>query len=135
VVKRPNLAAQALQLENAHPIAGTGPEFVLSWEGAELGMNEEDDMSTFADEISNQIDAGRQTVERSLGELREMDIKKVPPVAFVAAGLFVVTGIGLVGWMLYRNRRRRTLVERLQDALPNRVRELPSRVKKVRSIG
>ena len=40
-------------------------------------MNEEDEMSSFADEISNQIDAGRQTIERSLGELREMDIKKV----------------------------------------------------------
>lgn len=92
-------------------------------------------MSTFADEISHQIDAGRQTIERSLGELREMDIKKVPPVAYVAAGLFVVTGIGLVGWMVYRSRRRRSLVQRLQDSLPDTVRELPSRVRKVRSIG
>ena len=98
-------------------------------------MNEEDDMSSFADEISNQIDAGRQTIERSIGELREMDIKKVPPAAYVAAGLFVVTGIGLVGWMMYRNRRRRTLMQRLQEALPDTVRELPSRVKRVRSIG
>jgi hypothetical protein len=98
-------------------------------------MNEEDDMSTFADEISNQIDAGRQTIERSLSDLRDMDMKQVPPVAYAAAGLFVVAGIGLVGWMVYRNRRRRTLVQRLQDALPDTVRELPSRVKRVRTTG
>jgi len=98
-------------------------------------MNEEDDMSTFADEISNQIDAGRQTIERSIGELREMDIKKVPPAAYVAAGLFVVTRIALVGWMMYRNRRRRPLMQHLQDALHDAVRELPSRHESVRSTG
>ena len=96
-------------------------------------MNEEADMSTLANEISNQVAAGRETIERSLGEIKEFDVRRVPPGAFVAAGMVGVLALGVVGWMIYRRSRRRTLVERLQEALPDTVRELPTRVRKVRS--
>ena len=90
-------------------------------------------MGTIADDISNQIAAGRQTIERSLGEVKDFDVRRVPPGAFVAAGVAGVLALGVVGWMIYRRSRRRTLVQRLQDALPDKVRELPTRVRKVRS--
>jgi len=95
-------------------------------------------MSTIAEEINSQIDAGRESVERTLGELRKMDVRSLPPAAYVAAGL-VFTGVAIgVGWLVYRSRRRRTLVQRLQEALPNTVRDLPaevrSQVKRVRAL-
>jgi hypothetical protein len=96
-------------------------------------MHEEADMSTIADEISTQIAAGRKTIERSLDDMKEIDVRQVPPAAYVAAGLVGVLALGVVGWMFYRSRRRRTLVERFQGAIPDKVRELPDRVRKARS--
>lgn len=93
-------------------------------------MNE---MSTLTDEISSQIAAGRKTIERSLDEMKEFDVRQVPPAAYVAAGLVGVLALGVVGWMIYRSRSRRTLVERFQDAIPDKVRELPTRVRKART--
>lgn len=63
----------------------------------------------------------------------EADVRRVPPTGYVAAGMVGLIGLGILGWMIYRGVRRRTLVERLQDALPDRVRKLPARMKKVRS--
>lgn len=97
-------------------------------------MNEEADMSTFADQISNQVAAGRETIEKSLGDVRDFDVRRVPPGAYVAAGMVGLLAFGVVGWMIYRRSRRRTLVQRLQDALPDTVRELPTRVRKSRSV-
>lgn len=91
-------------------------------------------MNTFADEIGSQVAAGRETIERSLGEIEDFDVRRVPPGALVAAGVAGVLALGVVGWMIYRRTRRRTLVQRLQDALPDKVRELPTRVKKARSV-
>jgi hypothetical protein len=34
-----------------------------------------------------------------------------------------------VGWIIYRRSRRRTLIERLQDAIPEAVRDLPDQVR------
>ena len=90
-------------------------------------------MNVIGDEISNQIEAGRKTIVRSLDDMREIDVRQVPPAAYVAAGMIGVLAIGVVGWMFYRSRRRRTLVERFQEAIPDKVRELPDRVRKVRS--
>jgi hypothetical protein len=96
-------------------------------------MHEEADMSTIGDEISNQIEAGRKTIVRSLDDMKEIDVRDVPPAVYVAAGMVGVLAIGVVGWMFYRSRRRRTLVERFQEAIPDKVRELPDRVRRVRS--
>ena len=82
-------------------------------------------MNTLSNDIQNQVKAGRQTVEKSLGEIKQVDVRQLPPVAFLAAGLAVAALAVGVGWVVYRSRRRRTLVQRLQDALPEGVRELP----------
>lgn len=87
---------------------------------------ETDDMGTLAeDDINERINAGRQAIEMSREE--EMDdpyARRVPP-GVVAAGVGVaLVGLGLIGWMVYRSRRRRTLVQQIQAALPDRLREL-----------
>jgi hypothetical protein len=82
-------------------------------------------MSTMADDdINRRIDAGQRTIEMAREDTDEIEARRVPtPV--VAAGIGVaLVGIGLIGWMLYRSRRRRTLLEQLQSALPERVSEL-----------
>jgi hypothetical protein len=68
-----------------------------------------------------------------MDENKDEEVGRVPPAAYVAAGMVGLLGLGVVGWMVYRSRRRLSLVRRLRDALPNRVRELPARVKKARS--
>ncbi|HSS61200.1 MAG TPA: hypothetical protein VLK30_07075 [Candidatus Limnocylindrales bacterium] len=76
--------------------------------------------------IGDQIAAGRKTIERSLGEVREMEMPDIPPPVLVAAGVAAgIMAFGVVGWLIFRRRRRQTLVQRLQDALPDTVRELP----------
>jgi hypothetical protein len=97
-------------------------------------MKQEADMSSLADQISNQVAAGQKTIEKSFGEVRDFDVRRVPPGAYVAAGMVGVLALGVVGWMIYRRSRRRTLVQRLQEALPDTVRELPDRVRKARSV-
>jgi hypothetical protein len=87
-------------------------------------------MSTLTGQINEQIGAGRKTIEHSFGEMKEMDIRKVPQPALVTAGIVTaVVAVGIVGWMVYRNRRRRTLVQRLQRAIPDSVRDLPQEVR------
>jgi type VI protein secretion system component VasF len=98
-------------------------------------MNEEAEMRALASDISSQIAAGRETIERSLEEeTQELEAGRIPPAGYVAAGMVGLLALGVVGWMFYRSRRRRTLVQRLQDALPDTVRQLPTRVRKARSI-
>jgi len=129
-MKRSNLAAQAPQLENADGIAGTGFDFVLLWRENEFRMTEEADMSTLADDINKQINAGRKSMERSLDDLTDMEMPKLPPAGLVAAELeTAVVAVGIVGWLVYRSRRRRTIMQRLQDALPDSVRDLPQGVR------
>ncbi len=94
-------------------------------------------MNTLADEINSQIGAGRDTIRRSLRE-GQMTVGRMPRAGWVAVGLFAC-GIGLaVGWMVHRSRRRRTLVQRLHDVLPEGVRDLPgglrAQAKKVRAV-
>ena len=91
-------------------------------------------MGTIADEMSSQVAAGKETIDRSLSDVKDFDVRRVPPGAFLAAGMVGVLAFGVVGWMIYRSRRRQTLVQRLQEALPDKVRELPTRVRKVRSV-
>ncbi len=82
-------------------------------------------MRTLADEFNSQIKAGRQTIEKSLPDMRQIDVRKVAPAGYVVAGVVVAAVVVGLGWMVYRSRRRRTLVQRLQDALPEGVRDLP----------
>lgn len=81
-------------------------------------------MSTMPeDDINARIQAGRQAIEMARDE-DEMEPRRVPP-AIVAAGVgAAIVGLGLIGWMIYRSRRRRTLIEQLQATLPGRVSDL-----------
>lgn len=72
-------------------------------------------------------------MERSSDDMEDLDVRRVPPGAFIAAGMVGVLAVGVVGWMIYRSRGRRTLVQRLRDALPDKIRVLPKRVRKARS--
>jgi hypothetical protein len=81
----------------------------------------------FADEINSQINAGRETIQRSLEDAqKQVSIDRVPRAAMYATGFAVFAlAVGVGGWMIYRRSRRRTLVQRLQEALPDSVREMP----------
>ena len=82
-------------------------------------------MNTLADDIQGQINAGRQTIQRSLDGVKEMEMPEVPPAVVAAGVVAAVVGVGIIGWLLLRSRRRQTIVQRLQEAIPDRVRELP----------
>jgi hypothetical protein len=89
-------------------------------------VNQEEDMNTLTD-VQGQINAGRQAIERSLDDMKEMELPEVPPAVVAAGVVAAVVGLGIIGWMVFR-RRRRTIVQRLQDAIPGPVRDLPTEV-------
>ena len=82
-------------------------------------------MNTLSDDIQGQINAGRRTIERSLDDMRAMEMPEVPPAVVAAGVVAAVVGLGIIGWMLFRGQRRRTIVQRLQDAIPAQVKDLP----------
>ena len=82
-------------------------------------------MSTIADQINNQVNAGRRVIKGSLEDVPGLDGSSVPRQAYVAAGFVIVAAAVGVGWMVYRSRRRRSLIDRLQGALPDSVKDLP----------
>ncbi len=63
-------------------------------------------------------------------DVNEIEMPKLPPAGLVAAGLVgAVVAVGIVGWLIFRNRRRHPMVQRLQDAVPESVREIPEGVR------
>jgi hypothetical protein len=91
-------------------------------------VNEEEDMNTLTDGIQAQINAGRRTIERSLDDVKDMEMPEVPPAVIAAGVVAAVVGLGIIGWMVFRSRRGRTIAQRLQDAIPGPVRDLPTGV-------
>ncbi|HET9781047.1 MAG TPA: hypothetical protein VFR33_04640 [Candidatus Dormibacteraeota bacterium] len=91
-----------------------------------MEANQEEHMSTI--DIQDQIDAGRKTIERSLDDVRNMEMPEVPPAVIAAGVVAAVVAVGVIGWLVFRNRQRRTLIQRLQDAIPGSVRGLPAEV-------
>jgi hypothetical protein len=69
-------------------------------------------------EINDKIDAGRKTMDEAEDDLDTVETRQMPsaPVMF-GIGMAIV-GLGVLGWMIYRSRRRRTLVQQLRAALP-----------------
>jgi hypothetical protein len=86
-------------------------------------------MSTIADEIRSQVKVRQKTIERSIADVHsQIDREAMTRVGMIVTGV-VALGVAVgVGWMLYQRRRRRSLVERLQDVIPNSVRDLPDQV-------
>jgi hypothetical protein len=89
-------------------------------------MDKEKDMGTLADDdINDRINAGRQTIEMSREEMEDDPYGPRVPPGVIAAGVgMALVGLGVVAWMVYRSRRRRTLVQQIQAVLPERLREL-----------
>jgi cytochrome c-type biogenesis protein CcmH/NrfG len=87
---------------------------------------EEDMSSTFAGDIQGQIEAGRKTIERSLSDVREMEMPEIPPAVIAAGVVAAVVAVGVIGWMVFRSRQRRPLLQRVQEAIPGSVRDLPT---------
>ena len=84
-------------------------------------------MSSMADDINEQVNAGRKTVAMATEDAEEMEPRRVPT-AVIAAGVgAAVVGLGLLGWLIYRNRRKRNLVQQLQESLPGRITDLRAR--------
>lgn len=82
-------------------------------------------MNPISEDISSQISAGRRTIQRSLEDMPTMSMEQVPRPVLMATGVAVFVAAVGVGWMIYRSRRRRTLAERLHDALPESMGDLP----------
>jgi hypothetical protein len=60
------------------------------------------------------------TLQEKLDEIDRSSIEAIAPPAGVAAGGLLIAAIALgVGFVIYRRRRRRSLAERLQNALPD----------------
>jgi len=80
-------------------------------------------MSSLVDEINNQVKEGKKTIVRSMGEISDgvegLDASRVRLMVAGAAIAAAAVGVGVI---LYR-RRRRTLAERLQRALPETLRD------------
>jgi ABC-type proline/glycine betaine transport system permease subunit len=80
-------------------------------------------MSSLTDEISDQVNAGRKTILRSIDEARDaVDAMEMSHVRLVVAAVAVAAAAVGVGVIVYRRRRRRTLAHRLHDALPESLR-------------
>jgi hypothetical protein len=92
--------------------------------GEVLEANQEEHMSTI--DIQSQIEAGRKTMERSLDDGRGMEMPEVPPAVIAAGIVSAVVAVGVIGWLLFRSRQRRPLIQRLQAAIPGSVRDLPT---------
>ncbi len=82
-------------------------------------------MNTISDDITSQISAGRRTLQRSLEDVPKLSMEQVPRPVVMATGIAVFVAAVGIGWMVYRSRRKRTLGQRLHDALPESMSELP----------
>ena len=82
-------------------------------------------------DVTERMRAGRDAIEKSLDDMQEQVESGRLPVAVivtVAAVAVVALAVGL-GVKMYSRRRRRTLAERLQGALPDSVRDLPGGIR------
>ena len=89
-----------------------------------MEANQEEEMNTI--DIQSQIDAGRKTIEHSVDDVRNMELPEVPPAVIAAGVVAAVVAVGVIGWLVFRSRQRRPLIQRLQDAIPGSVRDLPT---------
>jgi LPXTG-motif cell wall-anchored protein len=85
-------------------------------------------MTTLADEIDNQVQIAQERMERSLGESHKHDRNPNGlQLRIVVAGVMIVALAAGAGLFFYR--RRRSLGQRVQGALPDSVRDLPDELR------
>jgi hypothetical protein len=87
-------------------------------------------MSTLAGEITTQMKEGRKTIERSFRDVEEqIGSENMSRAGMVVAGVMVAALAVGVGWIVYQRRRQRSLIERIQAAIPDVVKDLPDEVR------
>jgi sensor c-di-GMP phosphodiesterase-like protein len=87
-------------------------------------------MSTLAGEITAQMKERRDTIDRSISDIQgQIGAENMSRAGMVVAGMMVAALAVGVGWMVYQRRRRRSLLERLQAAIPDAVKDLPVEVR------
>ena len=93
-----------------------------------------------ADDISDRIEAGRRTMEEAEADAHRAgpNPRQMPSAGVMFGVGMAIIGLGVLGWMIYRSRRRQTLVRQLTAALPvvsldDLRQELGARWKRVRS--
>lgn len=86
-------------------------------------------MSTMMGDVGQRVKAGRETIGKSLEEMQDqVDSERMTRMGILAGVVMVALAFG-IGYAVYRSRRRLTLAERLQEALPDSVRDLPDSVR------
>ena len=102
-------------------------------------MNQEVKKSMLADDIDSQIGRGKKSTEEPESALvdSEDDARQMPSAGVMLGVGMAIVGLGVLGWMIYRSRRRQTLIKQLTEALPVSIDELRdelgSRLQRVRS--
>jgi hypothetical protein len=87
-------------------------------------------MGTLAGEITGQMKESRKSIERSLSDIQDqMGAENMSRAGMVVAGVMVAALAVGVGWMVYQRRRQRSLIERIQAAIPDVVKDLPDEVR------
>jgi hypothetical protein len=87
-------------------------------------------MGILAGEITGQIKEGRKTIERSISDMQDqIGSENMSRAGMVVAGMMVTALAVGVGWMVYQRRRQRSLIERIQAAIPDTVKDLPDEVR------
>ena len=92
-----------------------------------------------ADDIDEKVRRGKRSMEESESAIEEpqTDVRQMPSAGVMLGVGMAIVGLGVLGWMIYRSRRRQTFVKQLTDALPISIDELRdelgSRLQRVKS--
>ena len=92
-----------------------------------------------ADDIDEKVRRGKRSMEESESAIEDpqTDVRQMPSAGVMLGVGMAIVGLGVLGWMIYRSRRRQTFVKQLTDALPTSIDELRdelgSRLQRVRS--
>jgi len=69
-------------------------------------------------DINDRIDAGRRSEDEVEAELATPESRQMPSAGVMFGVGMAIIGLGVLGWMIYRSRQRRTLVQQLRSAMP-----------------
>jgi len=87
-------------------------------------------------EVNERGIRGVEGPESAIAEPDE-DTRQMPPAGVMLGVGMAIVGLGVLGWMIYRSRRRQDFMKQLTDALPISMDELRdevgSRLQRVRS--